>query len=363
MQIPFLSQLMNRILYLDLKITFLTMLTLSFLLPSPVFAEKEKKETIFDNFTLYWENDWFGGTDSNYTNGIQLSWSTPYLANNQEDGHLPGWSYPLINRLPFVKNPTAQRAISFSLGQLMFTPEDTQTSELIEDDRPYAGYLYFGVGFNSILSNRKDTWQFNVGVVGPASLAQETQNFGHDLIGYSRAQGWDNHLQNEPTIAAVYETKWRVLYSQNHNGFGYDLIPHIGGRLGNVAIYANGGAEFRLGWFIPGDFGSCPIRPGCETNPAFNHDETGDFRKFRTSVHLFAILDSRLVLRNIFLDGNTFKESHSVDKKYFVADLMVGIAVYYRKFKFSYGYTFRTKEFEEQRDPYGFGSFTISFTY
>lgn len=363
MQIPFLSRLINCILYLDLKIAFLTILTLFFLLLSPTFAEKEKKENFFDNFTLYWENDTFGGTDSNYTNGIQLSWSTPYLANNQKGGHLPGWSYPVINHLPFVKNPTAQRAISLSLGQLMFTPEDTGTKELVKDDRPYAGYLYFGVGFNSILSNRKDTWQLNVGVVGPASLAQETQDFVHDLIETPRAQGWDNQLQNEPTIEAVYETKWRMLYSQNPIGFGYDLIPHIGGRLGNVAIYANAGAEFRLGWFIPGDFGSCPIRPGCETNPAFDHDETGDFRKIHTSVHLFAILDSRLVLRDIFLDGNSFKDSHSVDKKYFVVDLMVGVAVYYRKFKFSYGYTFRTKEFEEQRDPYGFGSFTISFTY
>jgi lipid A 3-O-deacylase len=363
MQIPLLSQLINCILFLDLKITFLTILTLLFLLPSPAFAEKEKKENVFDNFTLYWENDTFGGTDSNYTNGFQISWSTPYLANNQKDGHLPGWSYPIINRLPFVKKQTAQRALSLSLGSLMFTPEDTRTSELIEEDRPYAGYLYFGVGFNSILSNRKDTWQFNVGVVGPASLSQEIQDFAHDLTGSPRAQGWDNQLQNEPAIEAVCETKWRVLYSQNHNGFGYDFIPHIGGRIGNVAIYANGGAEFRLGWFIPGDFGSCAIRPGCETNPAFNHDETGDFRRIRTSVHLFTILDSRLVLRNIFLDGNTFKESHSVDKKYLVTDLMVGIAVYYRKFKSSFGYTFRTKEFEEQRDPYGFGSFTISFTY
>ena len=70
MQIPFLSQLINRILYLDLKIAFLTILTLFFLLPSPALAEKEKKENVFDNFTLYWENDTFGGTDSNYTNGI-----------------------------------------------------------------------------------------------------------------------------------------------------------------------------------------------------------------------------------------------------------------------------------------------------
>ena len=363
MQIPRRRQLENCIHYIVLKITLLTILTFFFSLLSSSFADKENKENVFDTFTLYWENDTFGGTDSNYTNGIQLSWSTPYLVNYQKDRHLPGWSYPVINRLPFIKNPIAQRSISLSLGQLMFTPDDTRTKELIEDDRPYAGYLYFGVGFSSLLGNRKDTWQFNVGVVGPASLAQETQDFVHDLIGSQRAQGWENQLQNEPAIEAVYETKWRVLYSKNPNGFGYDLIPHVGGRLGNVAIYANVGAEFRLGWFIPDDFGSCPIRPGCNTNPAFYHDETGDFRRIRISVHLFAKFDSRLVLRDIFLDGNTFKESHSVEKKYFVTDLSAGIATNYHRCKFSFAYTFRTKEFEEQRDPYAFGSFTISFTY
>jgi hypothetical protein len=80
---------------------------------------------------LCWENDTFGCTDSNYTNGIKLSWSTPYFANNQKDGHLRDWSYPVINQLPFVKNPTAQLAISLSPGQLMFTPDDTRTRELI----------------------------------------------------------------------------------------------------------------------------------------------------------------------------------------------------------------------------------------
>lgn len=349
--------------HLNLRIALLTILTFLFLLPSSAFPEKDNKEKVFDTLTLYWENDLFSGTDSNYTNGILLSWSTPYLADGHNDGHMPGWSYPFINRLPLVKNPAAQRAISLSLGQLIFTPENTQSRELIEDDRPYAGHLFFGVGFNSILKNRIDTWQFNAGIVGPASLAQEAQDFVHTLIGTPLAQGWENQLQNEPTVEAICETKWRVSYSQNANGFGYDLIPHLGGRLGNVAIYANAGAEFRLGWFIPGDFGSCGIRPGCDTNPAFYPDVRGDFRRSHTSVHLFSILDSRFVLRDIFLDGNTFKESHSVEKKHVVADLMVGIAVYYNRFKCSYAYTFRTKEFEGQGNAHTFGSLSISFTY
>lgn len=347
---------------------FFTMILLTIVLPSSTcnastLLENENIDRTFDTITLYWENDIFAGTDSNYTNGILLSWSTPYLANNQNSDHMPHWSYPVIDRLLFVNNPTALRAISLSLGQLMFTPEDIQTSELIEDDRPYAGYLFLGIGFNSVLKNRLNTWQFNAGIVGPASLAPETQDLVHNLFGSSKAQGWENQLQNEPTLEAIHETKWRVSYSQNANGFGYDFIPHLGARLGNVAIYANGGAELRMGWFVPDDFGSCGIRPGCETNPAFDYAQTGDFRKFQSSIHLFTMLDSRLVLRDIFLDGNTFKNSHSVEKEYFVADLMVGIAVYYKRLKISYAYTFRTKEFKLQKDPHTFGSLSISFTY
>ena len=32
----------------------------------------------FDTFTVYWENDFFIGTDRDYTNGLKLTWSTPY---------------------------------------------------------------------------------------------------------------------------------------------------------------------------------------------------------------------------------------------------------------------------------------------
>lgn len=360
MQIPLLRLLKNHILFLNLIVTSLTVLLL---LPPSAFSEKEKTEKVFDTLTIKWENDIFAGTDRYYTNGILFSLSTPYLADGQKEKHMPGWSYPLINRLPFVNNPTAQRATSLSLGQLVFTPENVLSKELIEDDRPYAGYLFFGVGFNSIFKNRLDTWKFNAGVVGPASLAQETTDFVHNLFGGYPAQGWENQLPNEPALEAIYETRWRTLNSQKTNGFGYDLIPHLGGRLGNVAVYANGGAEYRLGWFIPSNFGSCGIRSGSAPNPAISHGEPGNSRKMRTSVHLFGKLDGRLVLRNIFLDGNTFKESHHVEKENFVADLMMGIAVYYNKFRCSYAYTFQTQEFKKQRVPHTFGALSIAFSY
>jgi lipid A 3-O-deacylase len=339
----------------------LVCLTLLILYSNPIWAEEKKNKT-FDTFTFYWENDLFADTDRDYTNGFKFTWSTPFLTN-REESRLPGWSYPVLNLLPFVKDPTSSRAVSISLGQNIFTAEDTEVKELIVDQRPYAGYLYLAFGFHSKKGNRKDTWEIALGVVGPNSLAKQAQNLVHDITGSDRTEGWDNQLENEPTLEIICESKWRLLHSELGRGFRYDVIPHLGGGVGNVAIYANTGAELRFGWNLPENFGSCPIRPGCETSAAYDIPQDGNSRRSRIGAHLFTGVNGMAVLHNIFLDGNNFRDSHSVDKKTFVADLMAGFVISYERYKVSYSYVYRTKEYKTQSDPQVFGSIQFSFSY
>src|SRR5690606_21744570 len=77
------------------------------------------------------------------------------------------------------------------------------------------------------------------------------------------------------------------------------------------------------------------------------------------SWYLFGGLETRAVARNIFLDGNTFANSHSVDKKPFVADLNAGIALTYGKVRASYALIYRTKEFDDQDKGDLFGTVTL----
>jgi len=70
-----------------------------------------------------------------------------------------------------------------------------------------------------------------------------------------------------------------------------------------------------------------------------------------------------MVLRDIFLDGNTFHDSHRVDKKNYVADFMGGIGFVFNRFKASYAYVFRTKQFDTQEKALVFGTFTFSFSF
>ena len=67
-----------------------------------------------------------------------------------------------------------------------------------------------------------------------------------------------------------------------------------------------------------------------------------------------------MVLHDVTLDGNSFRDSHSVDKKYLVGDVGYGLAIMHGRWKFALARYHRSREFEGQREAPVFGSFTIS---
>jgi hypothetical protein len=67
------------------------------------------------------------------------------------------------------------------------------------------------------------------------------------------------------------------------------------------------------------------------------------------------------VARDIFLDGNTFRDSPGVDKRPFVADLSYGAGIIAGRWQLTFTQVYRTREFEAQLHKYNeFGSLTIS---
>lgn len=315
-------------------------------------------------FTFRFENDLFANTDRNYTNGIKLSWISPDLTRFRDSDELPEWGKKLVSKLPYSGVEGLQRNIAFSIGQNMYTPGDTSTPNLVPDDRPYAGWLYGSAAFHNKDYRHLDTFEIQAGVVGPWSFAEEAQNLVHGLRGLKKAKGWGNQIKNEPGLALVYEHKDRLITPQTLSGFGFDAITHYGGALGNVFTYGNAGVEMRVGWNIPTDFGTSLIRPGGDTNaPSDTRDPRFEDIGHGFSLHAFAAVTGRLVLRDIFLDGNTFRDSHSVDKKYLVGDLVLGVSIIVDSFKISYAQVLRTKEFRGQDSGHNFGSISISYTY
>lgn len=316
------------------------------------------------------ENDLFGGgTDRHYTNGIRASYLTPARRCAADNGCNHGFMERAASILPFF-DPGEEMRRSYSIGQNMYTPSDITIPDLMPDDRPYAGWLYAGfglVGKNSYTTrpgrkyNRIDNLELNIGVVGPASGASFVHKRWHDWFNFTTPRGWHNQLRNEPGVVLFYERIWQfILRPMPESDLELDFSPSVGAALGNVYTHGAAGLRLRVGANLPDDYGPPRIRPSLSGSDYFVPKER------KLGVYVFAAAEGRAVAQNIFLDGNTFRDSHSVDKKHFVGDLQLGAAVVtpHRGFlpptRLSYTYIFRSREFAGQDRGDRYGSINLS---
>ncbi len=314
---------------------------------------------------VYFENDLFGETDQNYTNGVRISWVSPDTSELVSDPQYPAWLQHLNNRLRFFNriNDKLEHNLVLSLGQLMYTPSSTERYDVVVDERPYAGYLYGGIAYHTRSDDQLDIIGLSIGIVGPAALGHETQDLIHDIRGFEKYNGWDNQLRNELGLQLIYEHKEKIFKGNLIGALSHDFIAHGGVNLGNVATYLNIGGEYRIGWQLPDDFGTSAVRPGGDNSTPGRHD----YRRLSPnglfhSLHAFFSMDGRLVARDIFLDGNTFRDSHSVDKESAVADFALGLSFITGRWKVSFAHVFRTREFKQQPHHHKYGSLSLSYS-
>ena len=304
--------------------------------------------------SIQFENDFFGGdSDRHFTHGTRIEWLSNPLDWMSDKIDRIGW-------LGFQKKPldspdALETRVSLSIGQNIYTPEDTTAVQWVPNDRPYAGWLYLGFGLEANQgSKRCDKLGLEIGMVGPYSFAENVQSFWHSLFGLNVPKGWNNQLHNEPGIVLSYEQIRRHGVQDLFLGLNFDLLPNVGGSIGNVFTYAEAGLALRLGSDLTHDFGPPRIRPGLPGSGFFRPSEGFLW-------YVFAGFQGRAVLRNIFLDGNTFQDSHSVEKKPFVGDLQAGLVIQWKSFRISYTQVLRSKEFDGQEVCDVLGSLSLSY--
>ena len=304
----------------------------------------------FERLNYYFENDVFGNTDSAYSDGSRLS---VLMYRPEADKE---WL-----SIPFMENLDRVHFISFSLTQQIFTPTDLTQSELIKEDRPYAGWLYGEVGLHQSAPDHLDSLSLQVGVVGPASHMEQLQAYVHKKIDSGMAQGWANQIKNEVGVQLNYQHKWRFV-PKPFLGVTTSVIPYVGGEFGNIAMKANSGVLMRIGWNVPQDFGSSTIDEGGENGiPVRRHCLVDTPQSWSFNFHFAGGVTA--VARDIFLDGNTFQESHSVDKKILKAYGAFGFSGRYKNFNFDYIRTYHTQQFKEGSSHHNIGSIIISYLF
>ncbi len=213
-----------------------------FLLWGPVHAEEH-----YGAATL--QNDAFFGRDGGgYTNGVFFSSiraASPGSGAGTESVAPPLLFGPVAGLLG-VRSATLA---SSSLGQIMITPRDISRREPDPSDAPYVGALVYRATQVEVDGDVGNMASLNIGVIGPASGAKQTQRAIHRLIGSDRPEGWGSQVSNRPLIGIERYVAKRFPWGENAPGGGAsgDVIVQGGGVLGNLETSAGASVMLRYG--------------------------------------------------------------------------------------------------------------------
>jgi len=172
-------------------------------------AASEKAEN-YSTFVFYFENDLFGNTDEYYTSAFKLSWISKGFADSGTRGGSPEWLRWFTAKMPTADRKDLYHTVALSLGQSIYTPKNIDTAQLLEDDRPYAGWSYLAAALQTKNFDFLNTLELNIGIVGPSSLAEQSQKITHKWLGDSEPQGWDNQINDELGLMIAWQLFWRV---------------------------------------------------------------------------------------------------------------------------------------------------------
>jgi hypothetical protein len=212
-------------------------------------------------------------------------------------------------------------------GQEIYTPRRDAPTPL-EGERPYAAWLYAGAEGVIDEPRRQRSVMVQAGIVGPAALGEPVQNGVHRLNGSEPQVGWAHQLGTEPGLLVRYGDE-RVFEMDLGRLGPAQLRPAWTVVLGNVRTAAQAGASARLG----------------------SPDGRGPFLLLGGS--------NEWVVRDLFLDGNTFRGNSTARKLPFVAAGEAGAGYGFGGWRVEYRFVARGRQYQAQPRPHAFGSLGI----
>jgi len=296
----------------------------------PVFADEQKKEGIFPGnkerhlreaakYRFEFDNDVLFNSDNQFSNGWSFQVHTP-VADSWNTVEGPAELFKKIGAwLPSLTAEGLKYRMSMSIGQIMQTPDDIGNPNLITEDVPYAGVLTVKSSWIAYNDTDFRGFEFIFGVLGRPSMAEQSQNFVHNLVDSDIAQGWDNQLKTEPVINFNYMRKYKFYQAGNPAGFSFDTTLNGDVQLGTLLTSAGVSLETRFGGNMPRGF-------------AYLADPIGRFLTYdatlapvkpnASSIYGTFSIGGTYFAHNLLLDGNVFRDIvHSVEK-----EDMIGLA-------------------------------------
>jgi lipid A 3-O-deacylase len=281
--------------------------------------------------TIQLENDSLSGTDRNYTSGARLGIILP-------TGELPGFTRDFGHWLW----GEGQQRLAFDLTQNMFTPRVTQAAQPDPRDRPYAAILLGTVSMIQDTDTTRNMISFGLGAIGPPALGEEAQNTVHRTIHAATAKGWNQQLPGQPVVELTADRIWRLPISSPGSPLEADALPALTAGVGTWRIYAQAGAQVRIGQGLDSDFGVARVRPGLSGGDAFNATRP-------VAWYVFAGVNGQAVAWDETLDGEPFASTRHVSRTPLVAEFQAGLVVMVSNtVRASFTQVWQTQEFQHQ---------------
>ena len=382
-------------------------------------------------WSFFWENDsrlWTlkrPNTDRYYTNGLRLnvSWTDTSAGSS-------GCAPRIVNALALPKpavwlvrhsgwlhaGPSTDVVVDtgFLLGQNQYTPTDLLRTTLNPDERPFGAWLY--AGFTTAARPRANPQflyytEWDLGVVGPAAGGRAAQSFAHRIFNAFGAHAplhptWNHQIKNEPALVARLRLSrrlvdWAATSPATKWGRRLDLIGTVDLAAGNVFDYAQGAATLRIGYNLDNELGGdrtipkianeltaglVGSPPGITAPPAplrgivfLPPSGLPDYRPGHDKWELYGFVhaEGRGVLRNIFLDGNSYRtgyeglsfhEAYLIRTKRGLSELEVGAALRLKRLKITWRRVWQRPDFVPTRlgapapVTFLFGSWNFSYS-
>ncbi len=269
------------------------------------------------SFTL--DNDLFVGQDDGYTNGIYLSQYTAGIR-----GKSPGAGVMLAPLLRFIDFETPLFSVNlYTLGQTMVTPEDITREVPDPADVPYSGLLFLSNTYIHAQADKAVKYGVAIGVIGPASGAEQSQKWVHEVTGSDEPKGWDHQLHNELVFQFEPGIIRRMWLRPDKQDMDAVLLADVA--LGTVQTSISTSLFIRTGSGLQYTYVTPALRSTRSSNPIAIGD--GWFT--------YAGLNARYLFRQIFVDGNTYRDSPSIELDHTQVSLSVGLTYAWQAFSMS----------------------------
>ncbi|MEE4211965.1 MAG: lipid A deacylase LpxR family protein [Parvularcula sp.] len=294
------------------------------------------------------ENDAPTQQDQYYTSGARLE-----VSREVHGGF--NWERTLLHHV-LRASSKAQVVRDVALNHAIFTPNEIEIANPQPGDRPWAGYLSGEYRLGSKEDQAIRSVALEIGVVGPASQADEIQTWLHTRVFDTDVPvGWDNQIENEVGFILSYDNQFPAATLYGDIDRGVDVFLKTGGSAGTIRTDARLAGFIRAGTGLDQDLGVPRLNPALSNSGFFQ-------AKHGFDLYGFLGVEGRYVAHSVFLEGSLFRENDpSVNVKRYVYDAQIGLVAHWGRMQTSVTFVRRSEEFETQSSAQEFMTLSISF--